>query len=159
MPVGAVQWCVRIRLAWCLPTWFTRQNNRPGALIDRVGQYQLDEFVNCSYLPLARQLPPYDSQILEEEKGPVQYGTLKAAELCRTEQGREQVQTAVDKWFIIGLDMFGKSDSWRDEKYIEWGLKRRTNAEARAQCQAEVSPLIEKLGLRLPDPTIGRKFL
>ena len=130
-----------------------------GFLIDRVGQYQLDEFVNCSYLPLARQLPPYDTQILEEEKGHVQYGTLKAAELCRTEQGHEQVQAAVNKWFIIGLDMFGKSDSWRDDRYIEWGLKRRSNAEARAQYLAEVTPLILKLGLKLPDPTEGRKFL
>jgi ring-1,2-phenylacetyl-CoA epoxidase subunit PaaA len=129
-----------------------------GFLIDRVGQYQLDEFVNCSYLPLARQLPPYDTQILEEEKGHVQYGLLKVAELCRTEQGRHQVQAAVNKWYIIGLDMFGKSDSWRDERYIEWGLKRRTNAEARQQYLAEVNPLVEKLGLSLPDPSVGRKF-
>jgi len=129
-----------------------------GFLIDRVGQYQLDEFVNCSYLPLARQLPPYDSKIIEEEKGHVQYGTLKAAELCRTEQGRDQVQSAVNKWFIIGLDMFGKSESFRDERYIEWGLKRRTNGEARKQYMAEVVPLIQKLGLAVPDPTVGRKF-
>src|SRR5437016_1025306 len=127
-----------------------------GFLIDRVGQYQLDEFVNCSYLPLARQLPPYDSQIIEEEKGHVQYGLLKVAELCRSEQGRAQAQAAVDKWYITGLDMFGKSDSWRDEKYIEWGLKRRTNSEARAQYIAEVDPLIEKLGLTRPDPNVGR---
>jgi ring-1,2-phenylacetyl-CoA epoxidase subunit PaaA len=130
-----------------------------GFLIDRVGQYQLDEFVNCSYLPLARQLPPYDSQILEEEKGHVQYGLLKAAELCRTEQGRAQVQAAVDRWFITALDMFGKSDSWRDERYIEWGLKRRTNAQARSEYLAEVTPIIQKLGLTVPDPSRGRKFV
>lgn len=64
-----------------------------------------------------------------------------------------------DKWYIIGLDMFGKSDSWRDDRYLEWGLKRRTNAQARAQYMAEVNPLIEKLGLQLPDPLQGRKFL
>jgi len=130
-----------------------------GFLIDRVGQYQLDEFVNCSYLPLARQLPPFDSQILEEEKGHVQYGLLKAAELCRTEDGKKRVQSAVDKWFIIALDMFGKSDSWRDERYIDWGLKRRTNSEARAQYLAEVTPVIQKLGLVVPDPMEGRKYL
>jgi ring-1,2-phenylacetyl-CoA epoxidase subunit PaaA len=130
-----------------------------GLLIDRVGQYQLDEFVNCSYLPLARQLPPFDTQILEEEKGHVQYGLLKCAELCRTSEGKRQVQAAVDKWYIVGLDMFGKSDSWRDERYIDWGLKRRTNSQARSEYMAEVAPLIQKLGLTLPNPTAGRKFL
>ena len=48
-----------------------------GMLIDRVGQYQLDEFVDCSYLPLARLLPPYDTQILEEEQGHVKMGLIK----------------------------------------------------------------------------------
>jgi hypothetical protein len=29
--------------------------------------------------------------------------------------------------------MFGQFDSTRDDRYIYWGLKRRTNAEAREQ--------------------------
>jgi ring-1,2-phenylacetyl-CoA epoxidase subunit PaaA len=130
-----------------------------GFLIDRVGQYQLEEFQDCSYRPLAALLPPYDMQILEEEKGHINYGAMKVIEFCKTPEGKEQMQTALNKWYIIALDMFGKSDSWRDDRYLEWGLKRRTNSEARKQYIAEVDPLITKLGLTVPDPQVGRKFV
>lgn len=130
-----------------------------GFLIDRVGQYQLDEFEDCSYLPLARQLPPYDSQIIDEERGHINYGTLKVMELCKTPEGKAQVQEALNRWYVAGLDMFGKSDSRRAERYQEWGLKQRSNREARDQYIAEVNPLIQKLGLEVPDPLKGRKFL
>ena len=130
-----------------------------GFLIDRVGRYQLEEFQECSYRPLEILLPPYGMQIIDEEKGHINYGTMKVIELCKTPEGKEQVQTALDKWYIVALDMFGKSDSWRDDRYLEWGLKHRTNSEARMQYMAEVDPLIEKLGLKRPDPLVGRKFL
>lgn len=130
-----------------------------GFLIDRVGQYQLQEFENCSYLPLARLLPPYDTQILEEEKGHVNYGMAKTMELAKTPEGKAAVQQALNKWYVIGLDMFGKSESWRDQRYIEWGLKRRTNRQAREQYVAEVEPLIRLMGLEVPDQLVGRKFV
>lgn len=130
-----------------------------GMLIDRVGQYQLDEFVECSYLPLARLLPPYDSQIIDEERGHVNFGMLKVADLSTTDEGRADVQRAVNHWYVTGLDMFGRSESKRDERYLEWGLKRRPNREAREQYIQEVNPILEKLGLEIPDPLEGRKFL
>ncbi len=55
--------------------------------------------------------------------------------------------------------MFGRSESTRDQRYIHWGLKRRTNAEARREFIGEVNPLIEKLGLQVPDPRKDRKYL
>ncbi len=130
-----------------------------GMLIDRVGQYQLDEFVECSYLPLARLLPPYDSQIIDEEKGHVNFGILKVVDLCKKPEGKAQVQAAVNRWYVTGLDMFGRSESKRDESYLEWGLKRRTNREAREQYTREVDSILEKLGLEIPDPLEGRKYL
>jgi 1,2-phenylacetyl-CoA epoxidase catalytic subunit len=69
-----------------------------GFLIDRVGRYQLEEFLGCTYKPLERIMP----QIMKEEVG------------------------------------------YR-------GLKRRTNAGAREQFIREVNPLIEKIGLKVPD--------
>ena len=130
-----------------------------GFLIDRVGQYQLEEFQECSYKPLAALLPPYDMQIIDEEKGHINYGTMKVMELCKDPERHDEMQKAFDKWYIIALDMFGKSDSWRDDRYLEWGLKRRANSEARTQYMAEVEPLAAKLGLKMPDPLAGRKFL
>jgi 1,2-phenylacetyl-CoA epoxidase catalytic subunit len=60
---------------------------------------------------------------------------------------------------VKALDMFGRSESTRDRRYVYWGLKRRTNAEARNEFIQEVDPLIRKLGLKVPDPLKGRQYL
>ena len=118
-----------------------------GFLIDRVGRYQLEEFMDCSYEPLAKILPV----ILKEEIGHVGYGASKAAELAaKGDERRERLQKALDYWYAKALDMFGDSASKRSERYRFWGLKRRSNEEARRQYIAEVNPLIEKLGLQIP---------
>ena len=119
-----------------------------GFLIDRVGRYQLEEFMNCSYQPLAEIMP----EIIKEEIGHVGYGGSKAAELAaQGDEHRERLQKALDYWYAKALDMFGRSGSKRSERYRYWGLKRRSNEEARSEYIAEVQPLIEKLGLRVPE--------
>jgi len=123
--------------------------------IDRVGQYQLDEFVGCSYAPLDRALP----KIIQEEKTHVGYGHVKLRDLVRTEEGRAQAQTALDRWYPRALDMFGLSSSKRVARYVHWGLKRRSNDAARAEYMTEVAPLIDGLGLVVPDATTRRHFL
>lgn len=127
-----------------------------GFLIDRVGRYQLEEFFGCTYKPLERILP----QILKEEVGHIGYGESKTAELAgKSGETKERVQKALDFWYTKALDMFGRSDSTRDQRYIYWGLKRRTNTQARQEYIEEVNPLIEKMGLRIPDPLKGRQYL
>ncbi len=126
-----------------------------GFLIDRVGRYQLEEFFECTYRPLREILP----QVVKEEIGHIGYGESKTAELAAREESRGQAQRALDFWYVKALDMFGRSDSTRDRRYIHWGLKRRTNAEARQQFIREVDPLIVKTGLRVPDPLAGRLYL
>jgi ring-1,2-phenylacetyl-CoA epoxidase subunit PaaA len=78
---------------------------------------------------------------------------------ARGGEARERVQRAVDFWYLTGLDMFGRSESRRAERYRYWGLKRRSNAEARQQYIAEVNPLLLGMGLNVPDPLAGRKYL
>lgn len=124
-------------------------------LIDRVGKYQVEEFIGSTYVPLIETLPG----IIGEEVGHVAYGHMKMKELCSDGKGREEAQRALDRWYPIALDMFGRSDSRRSERYIEWGLKRRTNAEARKAYLKEVNPLIQQLGLDVPDESKGRKYL
>ena len=126
-----------------------------GALIDRIGHYQLEEFVACSYTPLDRILP----DIIQEEAGHIDFGVNKTAELAaKGGQSRERVQKALDYWYIKAMDMFGKSDSKRSERYRHWGLKRRSNAEAREQYIKEVKPIIEGWGLTIPNADKGRQF-
>jgi ring-1,2-phenylacetyl-CoA epoxidase subunit PaaA len=127
-----------------------------GFLIDRVGRYQLEEFFGCTYQPLTEILPI----IIKEEIGHVGYGESKTAELAaKGEESREKVQAALVRWYVKALDMFGRSDSTRDQRYIYWGLKRRTNAQARQEFIREVDPLIVKIGLTVPDPNEGRRYL
>jgi len=98
--------------------------------------------------------------ILREEKGHVAYGEQQLQKLIDSgADGKEQAQAAISKWYGIGLDMFGKSGSARTERYLEWGLKRRTNEEARNQYVAEMEPKIAALGLIVPDRLQGRKYL
>jgi ring-1,2-phenylacetyl-CoA epoxidase subunit PaaA len=130
-----------------------------GFLIDRVGRYQLEEFAGCTYAPLSRLLE-HPSRILDEEAGHIDFGTTRTAEMAaKSSESHASVQRALNFWYTTGLDMFGRSESRRAERYRAWGLKRRTNAEARAQYLAEVNPLIEGMGLEVPDPLAGRKYL
>ena len=130
-----------------------------GFLIDRVGKYQLEEFVGCTYAPLSRLLE-HPSRVMDEEEGHIDFGTTRTAEMAaRGGEAKERVQRAVNFWYATGLDMFGRSESRRAERYRFWGLKRRTNEEARQQYIAEVNPLIESMGLEVPDPLAGRKYL
>jgi ring-1,2-phenylacetyl-CoA epoxidase subunit PaaA len=127
-----------------------------GFLIDRVGRYQLEEFLDCSYLPLQRILP----EILKEEVGHIGFGTNQTAELAaKGDDEKERVQQSVDFWYIKALDMFGRSDSERSNRFCHWGLKRRSNSQARWEFIKEVGPIIQDMGLTVPDPIKGRKFL
>ena len=127
-----------------------------GFLIDRVGRYQLEEFLECSYLPLQRVLPA----VLKEELAHIGYGTKQTAELAaQNDESRERLQKSVDYWYIKALDMFGRTESERSDRYCHWGLKRRSNSQARWEFKKEVDPLIQQMGLEIPDPIAGRKYL
>ena len=127
-----------------------------GFLIDRVGRYQLEEFLDCSYLPLQRILP----EILKEEIGHIGFGTNQTAELAaKGDEERQRAQRSVDFWYIKALDMFGRSDSERSNRFCHWGLKRRSNSQARWEFIKEVGPIIQDMGLTVPDPIKDRKFL
>jgi len=74
-----------------ITTW--EDNAVFGFLIDRVGRYQLEEFYDCSYLPLQRILP----DIVTEEPGHIEYGYNKTLELiAKGDEGKAKAQKAVD---------------------------------------------------------------
>lgn len=127
-----------------------------GFLIDRIGRYQLEEFEGGSYLPLEHILP----EVMTEERGHIEFGTTKTAELAQQgDESKEKIQRAINYWYIKALDMFGHSESRRSERYLEWGIKRRSNQQAREEYIAEVDPLIKAMGLEVPDPLKGRHYL
>jgi len=124
-------------------------------LADRAGRYQAEEWIDCSYAPLARVAPG----VVKDETGHGNLGYQNLKRICQTAEGRAEAERLLPKWYAIALDMFGRRDSKRDERYRELGLKRRSNEEARQAFIAEVTPLLEGLGFTLPDPTTGRRYL
>ncbi len=126
-----------------------------GCLIDRVGQYHLEDFLTCSYLPVAKTVPG----ILEEERMHIAHGERILKDLSATPEGKAEAQAAIDKMYPSALDMFGKSESKRSDKFCEWGIKGRTNADSRQAYRDAVDPIILSFGLTLPDPEKGRHFL
>ena len=126
-----------------------------GFLIDRVGSYQLEEFEDCSYVPLAEILPT----MKQEEVGHIDYGTNLTREMAsKGDESKERVQKSIDYWYVKGLDMFGRNESKRSERFRYWGLKRRTNRQQREEYTAEVNALIMDMGLDIPDPNEGRLY-
>ena len=94
-----------------------------GFLVDRVGRFQLEEFIGCTYLPLARVVE--DPDIIREEEGHVDFGTNASAEFAaKGGEYKERIQKAVDYWYVKGLDMFGNSKSYRSERYMKSDLKQ-----------------------------------
>jgi ring-1,2-phenylacetyl-CoA epoxidase subunit PaaA len=124
-------------------------------LIDRVGRYQIEEMVGSSYQPLDRVLP----KIMQEEVGHVGYGTARLAHIAATGEMRPAAQAALNRWYPRALDMFGRTGSRRAEQFIEWGLKHRTNEEARRAYVDEVRPVLEGMGLIVPDESFDRHYL
>ena len=71
---------------------------------------------------------------------------------------RAQAQAAVDKWYPRALDMFGHTGSSGSETAVQLGIKRWRNEEARGMYVDEVAPILEKMGLAVPDPGHDRRL-
>jgi ring-1,2-phenylacetyl-CoA epoxidase subunit PaaA len=98
--------------------------------------------------------------MLPEEEGHIEFGTTTTAELAaKGGEQKERIQRSVNYWYAKALDMFGNSNSWRSERFRYWGIKRRSNAEAREEYMAAVVPLMEQMGLEVPDPSANRLYV
>jgi ring-1,2-phenylacetyl-CoA epoxidase subunit PaaA len=108
---------------------------------------QVEDLVKCSFHPLrnlARMTMP-------EERFHAQFGIDFCSDLCQTEAGRAQVQSAIDRIFPILPAFFGRANSKNNEIFRRWGIKERTNEDMRADYVERARELVERrLGLKLP---------
>ena len=125
-------------------------------LLDRCGMHQQREQIDCSFAPFARLIK---HTILPEETAHTSRGYEWLKRISSDPKGRQEAQEAVDRWYPRALDTLGYSNSDRSRRFIEWRLKKRTNEERRQAYVQEVSPIIESIGLRVPDPLKNRKVL
>lgn len=126
------------------------------ALTDRVGVFQQEEQLDVSYLPYAESIR---TAFFPIEKGHAARGRYWLRQLVQTPEGKEAAQRAVNVWWPRALDMFGRSDTERQHRFIYYRLKKRTNEERRQAYIPVVGAELEALGLTVPDPLVGRKIL
>ncbi len=126
--------------------------------VDRVGLYQLEAFGECSYAPLAREMP----LMLNEEKLHIGFG-YNGLKKVISDDGylgdMDSAQKAVNFWLPRALDMFGHSKSENADLAVELGIKKWNNIEMRDRYYQEATQLCESLDLQTPDIDEGRRIL
>lgn len=116
-------------------------------LADYAEILQVEDLLHCTFHPLrnlARMTMP-------EERFHAQFGRDFTEELLKTDEGRREVQQAIDQYMPLLPAFFGRSKSKNNEIYLKWGIKQRTNDEMRADFIARAKELAEGYGLTLPE--------
>lgn len=126
------------------------------ALTDRVGVFQQEEQLDNSYLPYAESIR---TAFFPVEKGHAARGRYWLRQLVETPEGKEAAQRAVNIWWPRALDMFGRSDTPRQHRFIYYRLKKRTNEERRLAYIPIITAELGSLGLTAPDSLVGRVIL
>lgn len=121
------------------------------AIADLAEILQVEDLAHCSFLPL-RNL---SRMTMPEERFHAQFGKDFCEELLATEEGRRDVQDAINRYFPYLPAFFGKAGSKNNEIYRKWGIKQRSNEEMLADYLARVKELVEvDFGLTLPDANV-----
>jgi 1,2-phenylacetyl-CoA epoxidase catalytic subunit len=118
------------------------------ALVDRAGKHWLADMVRSSYKPLDLVLP----RLLDAEAIHVGFGTARLGQLATNPETRAEAQAAVDRWYPRVLDFLGRGDAPWTEQYLAWGLRHRPDDEVQQSYAVEVSSLLNRIGLTVPDP-------
>jgi len=108
---------------------------------------QVEDLAQCSFLPL-RNL---SRMTMPEERFHAEFGREFCTELCQTEQGRQAVQDAVNRYFPMLPGFFGKARSKNNETFRKWGIKQRTNEAMLEDFLVRAKAVCDELGLTLPD--------
>ena len=124
-------------------------------LASKVGVMQIAEWADSSYEPIAQVVP----RVFREERGHAGMGYAHLQDMVASPEGRAQAQDKINIWWPMALDMFGNSVSSRNERYRAWGLKKHTNAQLREAFIANTVPMVEALGLHVPDHLANRRYL
>ena len=118
------------------------------ALVDLAEVVLMEELLTTSYLPLRSVA----ERLLPEERFHVSFGRSSARALAGDGAARPALQKAVDDLVGFTVPFFGRSVSANNEAFRRWGVKQRTNDEARAEWAARCRRVVEDdLGLAFPE--------
>jgi ring-1,2-phenylacetyl-CoA epoxidase subunit PaaA len=116
-------------------------------LADLAEILQVEDLLHCSFVPLRT----IGRVTMPEEKFHAQFGKDFCTELCKTEEGRRDVQKAIDAYAPYLPQFFGASGSKNNETYRKFGLKERRNEEMRSDFLNRARAVVEALDLRFPE--------
>jgi ring-1,2-phenylacetyl-CoA epoxidase subunit PaaA len=116
------------------------------SIVDLAEIIQMEDLNESTYAPL-REL---SRKLMPEERFHAGFGRDRLKELVQTGDGKAALQEALDRIFPVTLPFFGQSQSKNNALYRQWGIKRRTNEEMRADWVDRVRNLCDEFGLRMP---------
>jgi 1,2-phenylacetyl-CoA epoxidase catalytic subunit len=125
------------------------------ALGDRVGCYIGETWEGVPYEPLLNVA----DRLHKDEVFHATFGMNNLRRICSTEEGRAQANEKVGIWWPAALDMFGNSSSSFSDKYVKWNLRKKNNEELRQAYIADTRPMLEQIGIDVPDDAANRRFL
>ncbi|MTV25725.1 phenylacetic acid degradation protein [Nitriliruptoraceae bacterium ZYF776] len=125
------------------------------ALGDRVGCYIGETWDGVPYEPLLSVA----ERLHKDEVFHATFGMTELRQVCSTPEGLAEANEKIKIWWPAALDMFGRSDSDFSDRYVAWGLRQKNNEELRQQYIVDTRPMLEKLGIEVPDDTANRRFL
>jgi ring-1,2-phenylacetyl-CoA epoxidase subunit PaaA len=116
------------------------------AVVDLAEVVLMEELLDTSYRPL-RELVV---KLLPEEHFHVAFGSAHTRDVLADPGRRPAVQQAVDDLVALTVPFFGRSASANNDAFRHWGVKHRTNDEARAEWARRARAFVEDLGLVFP---------
>ncbi len=128
-------------------------------LLDHVAWYHLLAMENCSFAPLAREM----TSMVHEERFHASFGSRRIKDIVQdSDYGAmcdatpEDAQATVDKWYPHALDTFGAKESKFSDLAVKYGIRKWGNEELRNMWREDLDAQIEKIGLVVPSPELGR---
>jgi ring-1,2-phenylacetyl-CoA epoxidase subunit PaaA len=124
-----------------------------GWLVDGAAIMNQIPLCKCSYGPYARAMV----RICKEESFHQRQGyDLLLVMMKGTQEQKEMVQDAVNRWWWPSIMMFGPhdSDSVHSAQNTAWGIKRISNDDLRQKFIDATVKQAEILGVTLPDPDL-----
>ncbi|WP_306321416.1 MULTISPECIES: Phenylacetic acid catabolic protein [unclassified Streptomyces] len=113
---------------------------------EETAMVMIREFAESSYQPWAEAV----RTIIIDEKVHIAHGARVCRALAATEEGREELQQALDRLWPTFERIFGSSRSERARLAVRFGLRKTTNGQARDIWREKVTPRVTQLGLRVP---------
>jgi ring-1,2-phenylacetyl-CoA epoxidase subunit PaaA len=123
-------------------------------LVDAAAIISQKALLKCSYAPYARIM----KKICWEESFHILHGRdVVLAMVTGTEEQRELVQEAVDRWWGPLMQFHGNPIPSEEDPMYQWRIKSQANEDARQQFLDGYVPQIWELGLTVPDPKLRKR--